>query len=132
MAAKPQISPEIARLVQVGEVARARLGREVAAARQSLSVPVAAVQALRSHPIRWLGGVLGAGFAATLVFRRKPRPARKTRAFRGLVLGLVATAVRPVVKTWLTAQLKQFLAARFAAKSQPPSISANLGFPIRR
>ena len=131
MAANPQISPELARLIQSGEVARACLGRELATVRQCLSAPAAAVQSLRSHPFRWLGGALGTGFAATLLFRRKPQPARKARGFRGLLLGVVATAARPVVKTWLTAQLKQFLAARLTAKSQPPAISTNSGFPIR-
>jgi hypothetical protein len=132
MAAKPQISPEITRLVQAGELARARLGREVAAVRQALSVPAAAVQSLRTHPIRWLGGVLGTGFAATLVFRRKPRPARKPRGLPVLLLGWLAAAARPIIKTWLTAQLKQVLATRFTAKSQSPSHSANSGFPIHR
>jgi hypothetical protein len=131
MAARPEITPELARLIHASEVARARIGRDVGAFRQRLDAPAKVVQSLRHHPFRWLAGVAGVGFAAALVFRRSARPARKARGVRGLLLGLVAGAVRPLIKTWLTGQLRQLTAACLQAKSPAPAFSPNSSFPTR-
>lgn len=132
MAANPQNAQEIACLLQASAAARARLGREVGVLRQCLSGPAKAAQAVREHPLRWLGGLLGTGFVATLLLRRKPAAvARKSQSLRGFLFGVIATAVQPVVKTWLTGHAKQLLASHLQAKSPPSAFSLNSRFPTR-
>ena len=131
MAANAQNTPEIARLIQASAAARAQLGRELTVFRQRLDGPAKVIQSLRQHPFRWLGGALGTGFVASLLFRRNPPADRKSRGIRGLLWGLAATAVRPAVKTWLTGHFKQLLADRLHPKSQPPAFSPNSSFPTR-
>ena len=133
MAANPQNAQEIARLLQASAAARARLGREVGVLRQRLNAPAKAIQAVREHPIRWLGGVLGVGFLTTLLLRRRPPPktASKSQSLRGFLFGLIASAVQPVVKAWLAGHAKQLLAAHLEAKPPPPAFSLNSRFPTR-
>lgn len=132
MAANSQIHPELARLIETGDAARALLGRDLGNLRRRLSLPgqmIHAAQSVRQHPVAWCGGLFGVGLVVAGLLRRRSVPARKSRGFRGLVLGLVVTAARPVVKTWLAAQLKQFLAATPQVPPRPAVISANSSFP---
>jgi hypothetical protein len=132
MAENPQITPELARWIEAADSARARLGCELASLRRSLSVPTQVAQSLRRHPYGWLAGVLGTGLAATLLLRRGPAPARKSRGFRGLLVTAALAAARPVVKSWLSGQLKQLVASHLPPKfSSPSAYSANSSFPTR-
>jgi hypothetical protein len=121
-------------LIEAGDAARAQLAREVGILRQRLNAPAQVVQSLRRHPLVWLGGLAGTGLLGVLLLRRR-RPAAppvKSRGLRGLLLTAVIAAARPVVKTWLTGQLKQVLAAKFPSSFQPQTvISANSSFPTR-
>jgi hypothetical protein len=113
MARYPQNSPEIQRLIGLGEASRAHLSRDVAILRQRLDVPTRLRHSITEHPAKWLGGSLAAGTAAVLLFRRKPpQVQKKHRGLRAIVFSLAITTIRPIIKTWLNGQLKQFLASQ--------------------
>ena len=117
MARYPQNAPQIEQLIRLSAASRSRLSLDVAALQRRLEMPTRALHSLRRHPLAWLGGSLAAGVAATLLLRRKP-PAAAPKPHRSLgrTLGsLAVTAARPFIETWLTVQLKQFLATQFHA-----------------
>lgn len=104
---------EIERLIRLGAAARSCLGNEAVLLKQRLDVPARIHGSLKNHPAAWLFGSLASGFAATLLFRRKPAAVEKKH--RGLaltLLGLSLTAVRPFAKVWLTDQVKNYLAGQ--------------------
>lgn len=119
MACNSQNSPEIERLIRLSEASRACLSREAAAFRQRCDVPSRIRQALCSHPSKWLGGSLATGLVATLLIRSKTATRKKHRGVRGFLFTLAIAAVRPIIKTWLTDQCKQFLVAQI--RSHPLS-----------
>ncbi|MCX6874995.1 MAG: hypothetical protein NTW21_14480 [Verrucomicrobia bacterium] len=127
MARIPQNSPEIERLIRLGEASRARLSDAAATIRQRLDVPARIGRSLGSHPAQWLGGTLAVGFAATLLFRRTFPTARKRRSLPALAWALAITTLRPVVKAWLTVQLKEFLVSQLRAKLMSRSCFTHAG-----
>ncbi|MEI7908268.1 MAG: hypothetical protein WCK77_01400 [Verrucomicrobiota bacterium] len=115
MARDPQITPEIEQLIRLSAASRSCLSLEAAALRRRLDVPTRIVHSLRRHPAAWLGGSLATGLAASLLFRRKPAAAKPPRSLRRSLGRLALTAAGPLVKAWLTVQLKQFIAAQVLA-----------------
>lgn len=115
-------------MIRLSAASRRCLGREASALRQRLDVPTRVLQSLRHHPAAWLAGSLLTGFAATLVFRRKPAAPKRTRGLRGLALALALSAVRPVVKAWIGERLKQVLAAQLRPRlpSRPLPVEPGL------
>jgi hypothetical protein len=134
MARHPQNSPQIERLIRLSAASRSRLSHDAAALRHRLDGPARAWHSLRSHPVRWLGGSLATAFAATLLFRRKTASPSQHRGWRGLLGGLVLTALRPAVTTWVSVQLKQFIASQLHPQPQPLSrpLPAHPGHPTPR
>ena len=99
-------------MIGLGAISRARLSQDAAALRQRLNGPARVVQSVRRHPLSWLGGSLVAGLATTLLLRRKPAKPKPARGLRGVLFSLAVTAIRPLAKTWLTAQLTQRLVSQ--------------------
>ena len=115
-------SPEIDRLLRLSESARDCLEHEVISLKQRLDVPTRIRESLKNHPAGWLMGSIASGLTASMVFRRKPAPEKKSH--RGLpltLLGITFSAVRPLAKAWLTNQVKQYLARTQTDKSVRPS-----------
>ena len=117
MAQYPQISPEIQRLICLSEASRVRLSHQAAVMRQRLDVPARITHSLRSHPAKWLGGSLALGLTTTLLMRRSPKAPRPRRGWRGTLFALALSAGRPIIKTWLAGQLKQFLVMQLRPNS---------------
>jgi hypothetical protein len=122
MASELPISEQIQRLIRTSDAARGVLGSEIHAFKYKLDVPARLKDSLRSHPTGWLGGSLAAGLATSLLFRRKPKrekaPAKK-KTLLGLLLTLAFATLRPFLKVWLTGQLKNYIAAKFAGGEIP-------------
>ncbi len=123
MAGEPAIPPEIRKLIQTGDAARAVLGTEIRSLKHKLDVPARVKDSLREHPTGWLGGSLVAGMFTSLLFRRKPKVEKKKKGLAGFLLGLAVSGLRPLVKVWLAGQLKNFVASKFESgelPSRPP------------
>ena len=127
MAQHPQNSPEIHRLICLSEASRASLSDHAAALRQRFDVPARITHSFRSHPAKWLGGSLTLGLATTLLARRAPKTSRPRRGWRGTLFALALSAGRPVIKTWLVGQLKQFLVAQLRQHSLLRTLANNPG-----
>lgn len=122
MASELPISEQIQRLIRTSDAARGVLGSEIRGLKHKLDVPGRMKDSLRSHPTGWLGGSLVAGMATSLLFRRKPKrekTAAKKKTLLGLLLTMLIASLRPFVKVWLTGQLKQYIAAKFAGDEIP-------------
>jgi hypothetical protein len=116
-------NPEIQRLIQLSAASRVFLESEAEALRKRLDFPARARQSLKEHPTAWLFGSLGAGLAASLLFRKKSVTAKKRRGIPGVLMGLTLTAARPLAKVWLANLAKQWvaeLAATHNARIVPP------------
>jgi len=124
MAQQPAKSPEIERLIRIGDASRARLSDEVALLRQRFDVPARLRASMRGHPGGWLGGSLAAGLGVSLLLRRKPA-AKKRKGWLGWGLSLGVAALRPAVKAWLANRLKQQFAPHSSVVFRPPSIPAS-------
>jgi len=115
---------EIERLIRSGDIARSILTAEVASLKARLDVPSRIRSSLARNPTAWLIGSAASGLAASLLFRRRPARAEKTR--RGLpfkFLALILTVVRPMAKVWLTGQLKNHLAGSIRDRSFDTPVS---------
>jgi hypothetical protein len=120
MAAHAQGSPEaliIARL----DAARATLGAEVREVRQRLDVRTRLRQSVLTRPLVWLGGSAAVGLAASLLLRRRSRPAKvekveKERGIFGFLLGSAFSLARPALQAWAMKELRN----RFAPPPQDP------------
>lgn len=101
--------PEILKLIRLSDASRSRLESDAATLRHRLDVPARLLTSLKTHPSAWLLGSLGSGFAASLLFRRKPAmPEKKHRGIKSALLGMAIAAARPLLKTWLTGQLRHW------------------------
>ncbi len=115
-------SPEkaqIERLIQLSATARGCLSEESAAFRRKLDIPSRLRNALSENPTSWLFGSVASGLAASLLLRRKPSLQTHIRSgglFRTL-LGLVLTAVQPMLRVWLTQLMSRWAASATAAPS---------------
>jgi hypothetical protein len=60
-----------------------------------------------------MAGSLISGMAASVIFRRKPKPAPSILPKGGWlsVLAILGTLAKPLLKAWLLGRLKDFLAA---------------------
>lgn len=104
---------EIQRLILASAASRGCLQAEVIEFRQRLDFPARLKSSLKAHPSAWVVGALACGFAASLLFRRKPVTAEtKQRGLALTLLGLALTAARPFAKVWLTDQVKTYLVTR--------------------
>jgi len=110
-------------LIRLSAASRIRLSQEAAIIRRRLDAPMRVVQSLRDHPVRWVGGTLVTGLAATLLFRRKTAAPKPKRGLPAALFSLVLASVRPIIKTWLGVQLEQYIVSqlRAAAVSRPPA-----------
>lgn len=112
MAAPTQLQ-EIERLIQLAAVSRSCLSEETRAFKHRVNLPARFKESLRSNPTGWILGSTAIGLAASLLFRRRPKAApKKSHGLTNVLLGLTLTAVRPLVKLWLSGQLKNFVTAR--------------------
>lgn len=101
---------EIERLIRISDAARSCLSEEAHALKERLDVPARLRNSLKGHPTGWLFGSLASGFAASMLFRRKPSsPPKKPKGLPTVLLGLTLTAVRPLAKVWLTDQIKNYV-----------------------
>lgn len=123
MASLPQSTQQIEQLIRLSAASRMRLSQDVATFRQRMDVPGRVLHALRSHPVGWIGGSAMAGLAATLLLRRGTAKRKSRRGLRGLLFSLALSTIRPIVKTWLNARLKQCVLAQLnpAGTSRRPS-----------
>lgn len=129
MARYPQNSPQIEHLIRLSAASRNSLSRQSAVLRQRLVAPTRVLQSLRHHPAAWLGGTFAAGLLTSLILRRKSAPAKSRRSWRSHLGALALTAIRPVIKTWITVQLQQFLAAHLRAAAGPAADTPNRATP---
>ncbi len=114
-------------MIRLSAASRSRLSHDAAALRHRLDGPARVWHSLHSHPVRWMGGSLVTAFAATLLLRRKTASPSPQRGWRGLLGGLVLTALRPVIKTWVSVQLKQFIASQLDPQPLSRPLPANHG-----
>ena len=120
-------------MLEQSERSRVRVAESVCAWRRRLDVPAAALGSIRRHPVGWLGGALGAGVLGAWVLRRRPvERERRSRGVRGLVWAAVATAARPVIKTWLAGHANRWVASALKASQAAPSNLQSSHFPSRR
>jgi hypothetical protein len=111
---------ETERLIRLASQARAHISGEIADLKRQLDVPARLRSSLKSNPLGWLGGALGSGLAASLLFRgRRPATGRKPRSFPLAVAGLILTAARPLLKVWLTGQVKAFIGSQLLRTPLP-------------
>jgi hypothetical protein len=100
---------ELQRLISLSAAARSCLGNEAATLKRRLDVASRVRDSLKQNPTGWLFGSLGSGLAAGLMFRRRPALQQaKPKTIPAAVLGLTLNAVRPIAKTWLTDQVKNY------------------------
>ncbi len=109
-------SQEIERLICLSKAARCCLESEMISLKQRLDFPTRIRSSLKSHPIGWLAGSLMSGLTASWFVRQRPtRPVaseKKPRSLALSLLGLTLTAARPLAKTWLAGQLKNYLSGQ--------------------
>ena len=106
----PPANPEIQQLIQRSAAARACLTGEAVVLRRRLDFPARIRHSLMDHPAAWGLVSLASGFAASLVFRRKPASRGHHQSIPATLFGLTLTAARPLLEIWLGQQLKQWLA----------------------
>lgn len=125
-------SQEIERLIRLSAASRSCLSGEVTQLKLRLDVPTRIRGSLKTHPTAWLFGSLASGFAASLLFRRKPAPTgAKPRGLPLTLLGLALTAVRPFAKVWLADQVKSYLIGRPGSfPANPPPSQSQFRNPI--
>lgn len=118
-----QKAQKIEKLIRAADEARFCLTGEVTSLRARFDLPSRLRGSLKSHPTGWLFGTFTVGFAASLLFRRKPARVDHVSAEkkpRGLVLtlfGLLLTVVRPLLKIWFSGQLKNYLTGQLQSHS---------------
>lgn len=115
MAQHPDKTREIARLLEQSAASRVRLSRELGLLKRRLDAPARALRAVRSHPLRWLGGTLAAGVSLAWLFRRKAQaPIRPVRLAGAWLWPLLFSAVQPALKALLFRKVQGFLTERLA------------------
>ena len=123
MAGKSTERAEIQELIRISDEARSQLGVKIGKVQRSLEVPTRVVGSLRSSPVAWLVGSMGAGIFASFLLSRIPRRKSKSFSLKKKALGLTLTAVRPLAKVWLTKQVKslsgKWIAERVKATPSP-------------
>lgn len=103
-------NPKIAELVRQAEQSRAVLLSGARTLKHRLDVPARVKSSLGENPGAWILGTAGLGLLASMFLRRRtPREPRKARGIPSIVLGLAATAAKPLVKTWLSGQLTKVI-----------------------
>ena len=126
MAQSPHNSLEIQRLIRLSAASRQCLSNEAAALRHLLDVPARISHAVSSHPAKWLGGSAAVGLVTTLLLRRKPAASlRPRRGLPGTLLAMAFNAGRPIIKSWLLGQVKQFVISQARSKFPPRPQSDN-------
>lgn len=122
---KPK-NEEIRRLIQVSAEARKVLAEDFDSFRDRFSPRARIQNSVRTRPLPWLGGTAVLGWVTSRLFRGKSKsrskkhqapPEPATTAQKGLLLtlvGLALTALRPMAQTWITDQVRQYLANRFS------------------
>lgn len=101
---------QIQRLIQLSAAARGCLSEESAALQRKLDIPARVRGALAKNPTSWLFGSMASGLAASLLLRRKPSlpPRMHGGGLIRTLLGLVLTAIQPMLKVWLTQQMTRW------------------------
>lgn len=120
-----QKSLELAELIRSSEVARVQIGQAHHQLRQKLELPLRIRDSLKSSPLKWLGGSLGAGFIGSLLFRSKRREPKHEpeKKHRGLFVGLLMMLfglVKPTLKVYATKLLTDYLQNQINARSGHP------------
>jgi hypothetical protein len=122
MAKSTQKSLELAELIRCSDAARFQIGQAHAQLRRKLDVPLRMRDSLRASPLKWLGGSLGVGFVASLLFKSRGReskhePVKRHRGwFVGLLLMLFSLA-KPALKVYATKLLKDYLQNQLRGRS---------------
>jgi len=122
---KPPTNPEIRELIRSSAAARSCLECEAVALRRRLDIPAQVRESVKNQPFGWLLGSLVAGLTTSFLIRRRPAPARNNGGAKSRFLGLVLTTARPLLKIWLTRQLKQWIAGTLSARLAAPSVPAS-------
>lgn len=129
MAHPTEKSKQLAGLIQQAEASRLALTETHARFRRRLDVPAHIKSSITGAPVKWLGGSLVAGLAASLFLRprKKKIPAKAVivKKQRGFMLGLLAllfTLSKPALKIYATNLLRDYLARRLSgvAVRTPP------------
>jgi hypothetical protein len=114
MAKPTQQSLELAELILRSEAARIQIGHAHLQLKKKLDVPLRIRDSLKSSPLKWLGGAMGAGLLGSMLFRpRRPEirlePEKKHRGwFVGLLMMLFAL-MKPTLKMYATNLIKDYL-----------------------
>lgn len=104
------------------EASRATLTTEAHRLRHRLDVPARLKDSVLSKPLAWFGGSLGAGLAASLLFRGRRRRERRVapvakRSLLAVLAGGLFTLIRPLLQEWALGALKN----RIVVTTNPPS-----------
>ena len=129
---KPSQTDEIQQLIRMGGSARGLLGAHAARMKRRLDVPARVRGSLKQHPTGWLVAAMGAGLlASSLLRRRSSSPVvKKHRSLPIAALGLALTAFRPILKMWLTDQVKNHLIVHLRGQSVAASRPARVSTPL--
>jgi hypothetical protein len=114
MAKPTQKSPELEALIKRSEAARFQIGQEYLQLKQKLDVPLRIRDSLKSNPLKWLGGSMGAGFLGSFLFRSKRGKAtdkveKKHRGWFVKLLLMLFPLVKPTIKIYATKLLKDYV-----------------------
>lgn len=104
------------------DAARAVLTVEASRLRHRLDVPSRLKDSVLSKPLAWFGGSLGAGLAASVLFRGRRRRDRRAapvakRSLLAVFIGWLFTLARPLLQEWALGALKN----RIVVTTNPPS-----------
>lgn len=99
-------APEVERLIARLEQSREQVRRHADGLRECLDVPGRLRKSLRSHPVAWFGGSLGAGMIASRLLRR-PRARKARRGWFGPLLGAAFTLSRPLLQQMITSEVQR-------------------------
>ncbi len=115
---------EIQELIRRSQASRVQLSMDVSTLKQRLDVPNQVRHSLMKSPTKWLLGSLGAGIATSFLFKgkKKNKKPKKERSLPLKLIALTLTAARPLVKVWLTGQLKRWVAQTYASQQSPFTI----------
>lgn len=107
MAAEFETQALIARIA----ASRATVGHELVVLRRRLDVPARMKKSVRSKPLAWFGGSLGAGLVASFLFKgRRSEPTQEKvvrRSLWSLALGGAFTLARPALQTLAMNELRK-------------------------
>ena len=106
MAGKSTEQQEIQELIRISEEARGQMGVKIVGVRRALDKPARVLGMVRSSPVTWLFGSVGAGIIGSVFLGKLTGRKKKSSSLKKKVLGLTLTAARPLARVWLSKQIK--------------------------